>query len=85
MTIPDNQPRKYNLEERTALLGENILKFIKTIRVNDQNKPIIVQLIRSCTSVGANYMEATMAESKKDFIKYTFNLENGQELIARRQ
>jgi len=68
MTIPDNQPRKYNLEERTALLGENILKFIKTIRVNDQNKPIIVQLIRSCTSVGANYMEATMAESKKDFI-----------------
>ena len=31
------------------------------------SKPIIVQLVRSSTSVGANYREANSASSKKDF------------------
>ena len=56
----------YNLEERTAKFGENVLKFIKDIQENNKNKSIINQLVRSATSIGANYMEPCGAESKKD-------------------
>ena len=57
----------YNLEERTALFGENIIEFCKSIKQNNINKSILNQLIRSGTSVGANYCEADGAESGKDF------------------
>lgn len=58
---------KYDLEERTAKFGENTLKFVKKIPLNTISEPLIKQLIRSATSVGANYCEADDAESKKDF------------------
>lgn len=61
---PDN---KYDLEERTAKFGEEIIKFCQVLNQNTINKPIINQLIRSATSIGANYMEANGASSKKDF------------------
>ena len=57
----------YDLEERTAKFGENIIKFCKTVEQNGLNKPIISQLIRSGTSIGANYMQVNAASSKKDF------------------
>jgi len=57
----------FNLEERTAKFGEDILKFVKTIKIIDINRNIISQLIKSSTSIGANYCEADGAESKKDF------------------
>lgn len=58
---------KYDLEERTAIFGENIIKFCKDIKETSITKPLINQLIRSSTSIGANYMEANGASSKKDF------------------
>lgn len=58
---------KYDLEERTAKFGENIISFCKSSKQDTITKPIISQLIRSGTSVGANYMEANGASSKKDF------------------
>lgn len=57
----------YNLEERTAKFGENIIKFCRTIKIDIIIKSIIEQLIRSATSIGANYMEANAASSRKDF------------------
>jgi four helix bundle protein len=60
---------EYNLEERTAKFGESIIEFAKTLRETTINKPLISQLIRSATSIGANYMEANQASSKKDFKK----------------
>jgi len=57
----------YNLEERTAKFGEDIIDLCKTIEQNAITKPIINQLIRSGTSIGANYMEANGASSRKDF------------------
>lgn len=57
----------YDLEERTAKFGENIIILCRGIRVNIINKPIINQLIRSSTSIGANYMEANASCSKRDF------------------
>ncbi len=62
---PENQ--MYNLEERTAKFGENIIKFIKELPKNEITRPLISQAIRSGTSIGANYVEANQASSKKDF------------------
>jgi four helix bundle protein len=62
-----NGKKKYNLEERTAQFGEAIIQFAKTFRQDPVNSLLISQIVRSGTSVGANYMEADGAESKKDF------------------
>jgi four helix bundle protein len=58
---------KYDLEERTAKLGESVIMFCRTLEQNVITKPLINQLIRSSTSIGANYMEANGASSKRDF------------------
>jgi len=58
---------KYDLEERTAKFAQNIIVIMKKISPDTVNKPIISQLIRSSTSVGANYCEADDAESRLDF------------------
>ncbi len=57
----------YDLEERTAKFGEEIIVFSKTLERNEINRTLINQLVSSGTSIGANYMEADGAESKKDF------------------
>ncbi len=59
---------KYDLAERTAIFGENVIKFMKEIKETTITRPLISQLIRSATSIGANYMEADCAESRKDFV-----------------
>ena len=61
-----NKP-KFDLEERTAKFGENVIKFCKDLPKNDITRPIINQLVKCGTSVGANYCEADDAESRKDF------------------
>jgi len=58
---------KFDLEERTAKFGESVINFAKKIPVNEITRPLISQLVRAGTSVGANYSEADCAESKKDF------------------
>jgi len=63
----DQPEREYDLEERTAVFGEDIVKFAKTITMNPVTTPLISQVVRAGTSVGANYCEADDAESKKDF------------------
>ncbi|MBI5147568.1 MAG: four helix bundle protein [Parcubacteria group bacterium] len=62
-----NQIPSYDLEERTALFGENIIEFCKNAEKDIITKPIIHQLVRSGTNVGANYTEANAASSKRDF------------------
>ena len=57
----------YDLEERTAVFGENIIDFVKTLPKNVINNELIRQIVKAGTSVGANYNEADGAESKKDF------------------
>jgi four helix bundle protein len=62
-----NAPKKYDLEERTAKFGEDVIVFCKKIPKSVITTPIINQLVRSGTSVGSNYCEADCAESRKDF------------------
>ena len=66
------QLNKHDLEERTATFGENVIELCKTIKPNIIRSPIIIQLIRSATSVGANYNEANNASSRKDFANKIF-------------
>jgi len=58
---------KYDLEERTAKFGEEVIKFSKKLKKDTVTLPLISQIVRSATSVGANYCEADDAESRKDF------------------
>lgn len=57
----------FNLEERTVKFAEDIIDLCKSIKINSINTRIITQLIGSSGSIGANYCEASEAESKKDF------------------
>lgn len=70
MSIQDqmsNDKKKFDLQERTAKFGEDIIDFVKRLPNDLVNRRLLDQIIRSGTSVGANYMEADGAESKKDF------------------
>lgn len=58
---------KYDLEERTTIFSEKIIELCKKVPKNTITMPIIDQLIRSGTSIGANYTEANGASSRKDF------------------
>ena len=64
-----NQRRAYDLEERTARFGEAIIDFAKTIPQDAVTNRLIGQLVGAATSVGANYVEADDAVSKKEFLK----------------
>ncbi|MGA2243622.1 MAG: four helix bundle protein [Verrucomicrobiota bacterium] len=57
----------FDLEERTALFGETIVRFARKLPKDPVANPLISQIVRSGTSVGANYCEADDAVSKKDF------------------
>jgi|WetSurMetagenome_2_1015567.scaffolds.fasta_scaffold336449_2 four helix bundle protein len=59
--------RQFDLEERTASFGEAVIRFAQTIRETAVTRPLVSQLVRAATSVGANYCEANDAESKSDF------------------
>ncbi|MFZ2970231.1 MAG: four helix bundle protein [Minisyncoccia bacterium] len=63
-----NPKQKYDLEERTAKFAERIIDFTKKLPQTQITKPLINQIVRSGTSIGANYSEADEANSKKDFI-----------------
>ncbi len=63
----NSKSKEYDLEERTAKFSEDIIEFIRSIKRDDINRNIIVQMVRAITSVGANYCEANASSSKKDF------------------
>lgn len=60
---------KYDLEERTALFGEAIINFTRQVKEDSVTRPLISQIVRSGTSIGANYCEADDSVSKKEFRK----------------
>jgi len=55
------------LEERASSFAEIIIDFCRSLPLDAVNDSLVRQLVRSTTSVGANYCEADEAESKKDF------------------
>jgi len=71
--IQISNDKKYDLDERTAKFGEEVIVFAGKLLNTSINRPLINQAVRSGTSIGANYMEADASETKKDF-KYKISL-----------
>jgi four helix bundle protein len=68
MTGPKPKAARFDLEERTAKFGSDIIRFARTIPDTPVARPLISQLVRAATSVGANYCEADDAETRRDFL-----------------
>ena len=59
---------KVELEKRTKLFALDVVRFVNSLPNNNAGYILGKQLLRSGTSIGANYREANRAESKADFI-----------------
>lgn len=66
-TNPNIKNPKFDLDDRTKNFSKSTIIFLKEVPENCITKPIISQLLRAVTSIGANYGEADDAESRKDF------------------
>ena len=60
--------RQYDLEDRTLEFARRVRAFVKKLPKTIANIEDGKQLIRSSGSIGANYIEANEALSRKDFI-----------------
>ena len=65
--MPQVDKKNFDLEERTAKFGESVIVLCKSVKKDQVSTPLISQIVRSATSIGANYMEANNASSRKDF------------------
>lgn len=73
MGASDRQPnseksKKYDLEDRTFHFAKSVRAFVKRVPMSLAHHEDLKQLIRSSGSVGANYIEANEALSRKDFL-----------------
>jgi len=60
--------KQYDLEIRTGEFAKNVRSFLKKLPRNIPNAEDSKQVARSSGSIGANYIEANEALSKKDFM-----------------
>lgn len=68
MDNSSGRPRIYDLENRTLAFAKRVISFVNALERTITNREIGKQLIRSAGSVGANYIEANEALSRKDFL-----------------
>lgn len=59
---------KAELEQRTKEFSLQLIRFLESLPKNYLGETMGRQLLKSGTSIGANYREANRAESKADFI-----------------
>ena len=69
--VMNNREFKMQLEQRTKQFAISIVLFCIKLKENKFPVELVTQLLKSGTSIGANYREANRAESKKDFIHKT--------------
>ena len=60
--------KQYNLGERTLNFAKRVIIYVNNLPKSMANIEVGKQLIRSSGSVGANYIEAEEALSRKDFV-----------------
>ena len=68
MTEAQNSKPVYDLEERTFAFAKDVRLFLKSLSKTISSFEDTSQLVRSSGSIGANYIEANEALSKKDFL-----------------
>ena len=59
---------KFDLERRTKTFAVSIIRFVEDLSKSKTSDVLGYQLLKSGTSVGANYREANRAQSRADFI-----------------
>ena len=64
----NNVEKTFDLEERTFRFAKRVRQFVKLLPRTIGNIEDVRQLIKASGSVGANYIEANEALSKKDFV-----------------
>jgi four helix bundle protein len=62
------QEKRYDLEDRTLVFAKTVRAFGKALPKSISNQEDARQVVRASGSVGANYIEANEALSKKDFL-----------------
>jgi len=67
MTKREENPKPYDLEERTFAFAQRVRAFVRGLKRTICNIEDGRQLVKASGSVGANYIEANEALSKKDF------------------
>lgn len=70
LELDKKQQFKHDFKKRCYLFSISILRVSEKLRSNRTNWPLIDQLVRSATSVGANIVEGGNSVSKKEFINY---------------
>jgi four helix bundle protein len=60
--------KQYDLEDRTLEFAKKVRTFVKKLNKTLANIEDSKQLVKASGSVGANYIEANEALSKKDFV-----------------
>lgn len=56
------------LEKRLKLFGFDVIKLFRILPKTEENKILGKQIIRSSTSIGANYAEAIYGQTRQDFL-----------------
>jgi four helix bundle protein len=64
--LQDGNKKPYDLEERSLLYAKDVRTFVRKLPRSISNGEDVKQLVRASGSVGANYIEANEALSKKD-------------------
>jgi four helix bundle protein len=59
---------KHELERRTKKFAVNVILFVEELPKKKTSEVLGYQLLKSGTSVGANYREANRAQSRADFV-----------------
>ena len=65
-SVDDERP-EFDLAERTARFSEQVIRFARSVKGDHITRPLISQLVRAATSIGANYCEAVESGSTKEF------------------
>ncbi|MFA6486646.1 MAG: four helix bundle protein [Candidatus Magasanikbacteria bacterium] len=74
--------KHYDLEDRTLEFGKRIIRMCKSLPRDIVNDKLVSQVMRSGTSVGANYREANETDTKRDLqFRLRISRKEGKETI----
>lgn len=68
--MTDRENFKQEFKKRCFRFSLSVLKICELLKEKRINWPIVDQLVRSATSIGANIVEGGNSTSKKEFINY---------------
>ena len=80
--MEDRHLKKEEFQKRIRFYTIRLVKFLSTLPKDPVTREVISQLMRSGTSMGANYFEAQSSSSKRDFINFfTHSLKSSNETL----